>query len=57
MWFITLIKTDTINETIKRDMDRREIERMAYRDREKTREREVLFINLIDGLINNSAFE
>lgn len=57
MWFITLIKTDTINETIKRDIDRREIERMAYRDREKTREREVLFINLIDGLINNSAFE
>lgn len=57
MWFITLIKTDTINETIKRDIDRREIERMAYRDREKTREREVLFIHLIDGLINNSAFE
>lgn len=59
MWFITLIKTDTINETIKRGIKRREIERMTYRDRERKREgeREVLLIHLIDGLINNSAFK
>lgn len=59
MWFITLIKTDTINETIKRDIKRREIERVTYRDRERKREgeREVLLIHLIDGLINNSAFK
>lgn len=58
MWFITLIKTDTINETIKRDIKRREIERVTYRDRERKREgeREVLLIHLIDGFIN-SAFK
>lgn len=59
MWFITLIKTDTINETITRDIKRREIERVTYRDRERKREgeREVLLIHLIDGFINNSAFK